>query len=170
MQEIFQKLSVHPAVYGCPLFKAGKGQGGDWHWPVIHAGNWWYVSILGNNRWHSDTNIALNPEQDSSSLTVDKTEYDLHNGSGLLIHWDIKENVSAKDWIGLYKLGEYLLLAWAYSVISQSICCHWVTKCKRYAELPTFPILVLRPFYHMAIYFLWGCFAQCGRNPMLAVV
>lgn len=66
-------------------------------------------SHLGNNmRWHSDTNLALNPNQTESRLTVNKTEFDINKSQeGVTIHWDIKENVSAKDWIGLYKTSEW---------------------------------------------------------------
>lgn len=65
-------------------------------------------SHMGNNmRWHSDTNLALNPNQAESKLTVNKAEFDINDDSeGVTIHWDIKVNVSAKDWIGLYKTSE----------------------------------------------------------------
>lgn len=65
-----------------------------------------YRQLLQNNnmRWHSDTNLALNPNQTESRFTVNKTELDINDAEdGVTIHWDIKENVSAKDWIGLYK-------------------------------------------------------------------
>jgi len=56
-------------------------------------------------RWHSDTNITLNPEQSLSRLSVDKTEFVLHEDEGVTIYWDIKE----KDWIGLYKSGQLII-------------------------------------------------------------
>ncbi|KAF6025605.1 HECW1 [Bugula neritina] len=96
---------------------------------VENLNNGVYVKGLGNNRpqsiavdgstshsllaemdsitrWHSDTNITLNPEQSLSRLSVDKTEFVLHEDEGVTIYWDIKESVSAKDWIGLYKSDE----------------------------------------------------------------
>ena len=68
-------------------------------------------SQAGNNmRWHSDTNLALNPNQTESGLAVNKTEFDINDDKeGVTIHWDIKANVSAKDWIGLYKTSECCL-------------------------------------------------------------
>lgn len=65
-------------------------------------------SLTSNERWHSDTNLALNPDQEGSKLTVDKTEMDIDDENEITIHWDIKETVSAKDWIGLYKVGKDL--------------------------------------------------------------
>lgn len=66
-------------------------------------------SLTSNERWHSDTNIASNPDQERSKLAVDKTELDIDIDHYITIVWDIKENVSAKDWIGLYQVGERTL-------------------------------------------------------------
>ncbi|XP_035222426.1 E3 ubiquitin-protein ligase HECW1-like isoform X2 [Stegodyphus dumicola] len=44
--------------------------------------------------------------QSRSSLTVSRTEYVLNASEPLLIKWDIKEEVSPSDWIGLYKTDE----------------------------------------------------------------
>lgn len=67
-------------------------------------------SVAKNTRWHSDTNIASNPHQMESKLSVNKTALDINeDGEGVAIHWDIKENVSAKDWIGLYKTSMLIL-------------------------------------------------------------
>lgn len=63
-------------------------------------------SLTTNERWHSDSNIALNPHQEGSTITVNKSQIDINDDLELTLHWDIKENVSAKDWIGLYKAGE----------------------------------------------------------------
>ena len=67
-------------------------------------------SLNSNTRWHSDTNLASNPHHSESQLTVNKTELDINNDDdNIIIHWDIKANVSAKDWIGLYRTGWCLI-------------------------------------------------------------
>lgn len=48
--------------------------------------------------------------QSRSSLTVSRTEYVLNCAEPLIIKWDIKEETSASDWIGLYKTGVYKFL------------------------------------------------------------
>ncbi|XP_054717519.1 E3 ubiquitin-protein ligase HECW1-like [Uloborus diversus] len=44
--------------------------------------------------------------QSRSSLTVSKTEYTLNSSESLIVKWDIKEEISSSDWIGLYKTDE----------------------------------------------------------------
>lgn len=62
--------------------------------------------LSSNSRWHSDTNLASNPYHSVSQLSVNKNELDINDDNdSITIHWDIKANVSAKDWIGLYKTG-----------------------------------------------------------------
>lgn len=43
--------------------------------------------------------------QSRSSLSVSRTEYALNSAEPLIVKWDIKEETSASDWIGLYKTG-----------------------------------------------------------------
>lgn len=44
--------------------------------------------------------------QSRSSLSVSRTEYLLNSDEPLIVHWDIKEDVSPSDWIGLYRTDE----------------------------------------------------------------
>ncbi|XP_042900847.1 E3 ubiquitin-protein ligase HECW2 isoform X2 [Parasteatoda tepidariorum] len=44
--------------------------------------------------------------QSRSSLSVSRAEYILNSSDPLVIKWDIKEEISATDWIGLYKTDE----------------------------------------------------------------
>lgn len=90
-------------------------------------------SLTSNERWHSDTNIALDPSQEGSRISVNKSEIDINDDLALTLHWDIKENVSAKDWIGLYKAGKlssyerelvlvvYLYYLWVTTIIHMYI-------------------------------------------------
>lgn len=48
--------------------------------------------------------------QSRSSLSVSRTEYVLNSAEPLIVKWDIKEETSASDWIGLYKTGESLFI------------------------------------------------------------
>lgn len=66
-------------------------------------------ALTSNERWHSDSNIALDPSQEGSRLSVNKSKIDINDDSEVTLHWDIKENVSAKDWIGLYRAGMLLM-------------------------------------------------------------
>lgn len=59
---------------------------------------------IGLTRANSDTDLVTS--QSRSSLTASTLEYTLNRGQNLVISWDIKEEVDATDWIGLYHIGE----------------------------------------------------------------
>lgn len=58
---------------------------------------------VGLQRANSDTDLVTSDSR--SSLTVSKYQLTLGQ-SHLVISWDIKEEVDATDWIGLYHIGE----------------------------------------------------------------
>uniref|UniRef100_A0A3P9MXA9 HECT, C2 and WW domain containing E3 ubiquitin protein ligase 2 n=1 Tax=Poecilia reticulata TaxID=8081 RepID=A0A3P9MXA9_POERE len=53
---------------------------------------------------NSDTDLVTS--QSRSSLTASTLEHTLNRGQNLVITWDIKEEVDATDWIGLYHIDE----------------------------------------------------------------
>ncbi|XP_029967456.1 E3 ubiquitin-protein ligase HECW2 isoform X2 [Salarias fasciatus] len=59
---------------------------------------------IGLPRANSDTDLVTS--QSRSSLTASTLEYTLSRGQNLVITWDIKEEVDATDWIGLYHIDE----------------------------------------------------------------
>ncbi|TNN49961.1 E3 ubiquitin-protein ligase HECW2 [Liparis tanakae] len=59
---------------------------------------------VGLLRANSDTDLVTS--QSRSSLTASTLEYTLNRGQNLVISWDIKEEVDATDWIGLYHIDE----------------------------------------------------------------
>ena len=59
---------------------------------------------MGLPRANSDTDLVSS--QSRSSLTASTLEFTLNRGQNLVISWDIKEEVDATDWIGLYHIGE----------------------------------------------------------------
>ncbi|XP_028992706.1 E3 ubiquitin-protein ligase HECW2 isoform X2 [Betta splendens] len=59
---------------------------------------------IGLPRANSDTDLVTS--QSRSSLTASTLEYSLNHGQNLVISWDIKEEVDATDWIGLYHIDE----------------------------------------------------------------
>uniref|UniRef100_A0A1A7WN20 HECT-type E3 ubiquitin transferase n=1 Tax=Iconisemion striatum TaxID=60296 RepID=A0A1A7WN20_9TELE len=61
-------------------------------------------SPIGLTRANSDTDLVTS--QSRSSLTASTLEYTLNRGQNLVISWDIKEEVDATDWIGLYQIDE----------------------------------------------------------------
>uniref|UniRef100_A0A8C6NWG2 HECT-type E3 ubiquitin transferase n=1 Tax=Nothobranchius furzeri TaxID=105023 RepID=A0A8C6NWG2_NOTFU len=61
-------------------------------------------SPIGLTRANSDTDLLTS--QSRSSLTASTLEYTLNRGQNLVISWDIKEEVDATDWIGLYHIDE----------------------------------------------------------------
>lgn len=61
-------------------------------------------SPMGLPRANSDTDLVTS--QSRSSLTASTLEFTLGRGQNLVISWDIKEEVDATDWIGLYHIGE----------------------------------------------------------------
>lgn len=64
-------------------------------------------STIGLPRANSDTDLVTS--QSRSSLTASTLEYTLNRGQNLVISWDIKEEVDATDWIGLYHIGEMMI-------------------------------------------------------------
>uniref|UniRef100_A0A8C7RH78 HECT-type E3 ubiquitin transferase n=1 Tax=Oncorhynchus mykiss TaxID=8022 RepID=A0A8C7RH78_ONCMY len=61
-------------------------------------------SPIGLPRANSDTDLVTS--QSRSSLTASTLEFTLGMGENLVISWDIKEEVDATDWIGLYHIDE----------------------------------------------------------------
>nr|XP_029487101.1 E3 ubiquitin-protein ligase HECW2-like [Oncorhynchus nerka] len=61
-------------------------------------------SPMGLPRANSDTDLVTS--QGRSSLTASTLEFTLGRGQNLVISWDIKEEVDATDWIGLYHIDE----------------------------------------------------------------
>uniref|UniRef100_A0A673YNL8 HECT-type E3 ubiquitin transferase n=1 Tax=Salmo trutta TaxID=8032 RepID=A0A673YNL8_SALTR len=59
-------------------------------------------SPMGLPRANSDTDLVTS--QSRSSLTASTLEFTLGRGQNLVISWDIKEEVDATDWIGLYHI------------------------------------------------------------------
>uniref|UniRef100_A0A8C9XR86 HECT-type E3 ubiquitin transferase n=1 Tax=Sander lucioperca TaxID=283035 RepID=A0A8C9XR86_SANLU len=63
-----------------------------------------FLNPIGLPRANSDTDLVTS--QSRSSLTASTLEYTLNRGQNLVISWDIKEEVDATDWIGLYHIDE----------------------------------------------------------------
>ncbi|XP_028820916.1 E3 ubiquitin-protein ligase HECW2-like, partial [Denticeps clupeoides] len=59
---------------------------------------------LGLPRANSDTDLVTSESR--SSLTASTYQFTLGRGQNLVISWDIKEEVDATDWIGLYHIDE----------------------------------------------------------------
>lgn len=59
---------------------------------------------MGLQRANSDTDLVTSDSR--SSLTASTYQFTLGRGQNLVIAWDIKEDVDATDWIGLYHIGE----------------------------------------------------------------
>uniref|UniRef100_A0A3Q2Y9X0 E3 ubiquitin-protein ligase HECW1/2 N-terminal domain-containing protein n=1 Tax=Hippocampus comes TaxID=109280 RepID=A0A3Q2Y9X0_HIPCM len=59
---------------------------------------------VGLSRANSDTDLVSS--QTRSSLTASTLDFTLNRGQTLVISWDIKEEVDATDWIGLYHIDE----------------------------------------------------------------
>ncbi|XP_051564116.1 E3 ubiquitin-protein ligase HECW2-like isoform X2 [Myxocyprinus asiaticus] len=59
---------------------------------------------VGLLRANSDTDLVSS--QGRSSLTASTLEFTMSRGQNLVISWDIKEEVDATDWIGLYHIDE----------------------------------------------------------------
>ncbi|XP_031440177.1 E3 ubiquitin-protein ligase HECW2 isoform X2 [Clupea harengus] len=62
------------------------------------------AGIVGLLRANSDTDLVSS--QGRSSLTANTVDFALGRGQNLIISWDIKEEVDATDWIGLYHIDE----------------------------------------------------------------
>ncbi|XP_019648057.1 PREDICTED: E3 ubiquitin-protein ligase HECW2-like isoform X2 [Branchiostoma belcheri] len=59
-----------------------------------------------HDRANSDTNLAHPDFLSRSSLSVSRYEYTFGVDGSLIVTWDIKEEVGANDWIGLFPLSE----------------------------------------------------------------
>ncbi|XP_072512774.1 E3 ubiquitin-protein ligase HECW2 isoform X2 [Salminus brasiliensis] len=59
---------------------------------------------IGLQRANSDTDLVTSDSR--SSLTASTYQFTLGRGQNLVISWDIKEEVDATDWIGLYHIDE----------------------------------------------------------------
>ncbi|GAB1600875.1 E3 ubiquitin-protein ligase HECW2-like [Argonauta hians] len=68
------------------------------------------IPSVGNltlhERSNSDSNLALWSPETRSSLTLDKEEFTLGSDSQVIVEWDIKEDVTANDWIALFPADE----------------------------------------------------------------
>ncbi|XP_074549202.1 E3 ubiquitin-protein ligase HECW1 isoform X2 [Halichoeres trimaculatus] len=62
--------------------------------------------MLGLSRSTSDTDL-VSPDA-RSTLTISSSHYTIGQSEGLVITWDIKEEVDAGDWIGMYQVDETL--------------------------------------------------------------
>ncbi|XP_028320590.1 E3 ubiquitin-protein ligase HECW2 isoform X2 [Gouania willdenowi] len=71
--------------------------------PPLSSGNQPEAAGLGLQRANSDTDLVTSESR--SSLTASMYQLTLGHGH-LVISWDIKEEVDATDWIGLYHIGE----------------------------------------------------------------
>ncbi|XP_047659012.1 E3 ubiquitin-protein ligase HECW2 isoform X1 [Tachysurus fulvidraco] len=62
------------------------------------------AETVGLQRANSDTDLVTSDSR--SSLTASTYQFTLGRGQNLVISWDIKEEVDATDWIGLYHIDE----------------------------------------------------------------
>uniref|UniRef100_A0A8D0DA96 HECT-type E3 ubiquitin transferase n=1 Tax=Sander lucioperca TaxID=283035 RepID=A0A8D0DA96_SANLU len=62
--------------------------------------------MLGLSRSTSDTDL-VSPDA-RSTLTISSSHYTIGESDNLVITWDIKEEVDARDWIGMYLVDEAL--------------------------------------------------------------
>ncbi|XP_017312394.1 E3 ubiquitin-protein ligase HECW2 isoform X2 [Ictalurus punctatus] len=65
------------------------------------------TETMGLQRANSDTDLVTSDSR--SSLTASTYQFTLGRGQNLVISWDIKEEVDATDWIGLYHIDETCL-------------------------------------------------------------
>ena len=59
-----------------------------------------------HDRSNSDSNLAHPDLQNRSSLSVNKQDVILGVENAVMVFWDIREEVSGNDWIGLYQVGK----------------------------------------------------------------
>uniref|UniRef100_A0A8C6F840 HECT-type E3 ubiquitin transferase n=1 Tax=Monodon monoceros TaxID=40151 RepID=A0A8C6F840_MONMO len=76
---------------------------GQFHSMAIRTGPHGTVTIP---RSTSDTDLVTSDSR--STLMVSSSYYDIGHSQDLVIHWDIKEEVDAGDWIGMYLIDEVL--------------------------------------------------------------
>uniref|UniRef100_A0A8C2EBD2 HECT-type E3 ubiquitin transferase n=1 Tax=Cyprinus carpio TaxID=7962 RepID=A0A8C2EBD2_CYPCA len=77
------------------------------------------ICQLGH-RANSDTNLVTSDSR--SSLTASTYQFTLGRGQNLVISWDIKEEVDATDWIGLYHIGKINTILCLYFTAETKIC------------------------------------------------
>uniref|UniRef100_A0A8C1XBZ5 HECT-type E3 ubiquitin transferase n=1 Tax=Cyprinus carpio TaxID=7962 RepID=A0A8C1XBZ5_CYPCA len=70
------------------------------HFPPLHPRG--APEPMGLQRANSDTDLVTSDSR--SSLTASTYQFTLGRGQNLVISWDIKEEVDATDWIGLYHI------------------------------------------------------------------
>uniref|UniRef100_A0A8C1CNX9 HECT-type E3 ubiquitin transferase n=2 Tax=Cyprinus carpio TaxID=7962 RepID=A0A8C1CNX9_CYPCA len=75
---------------------------------------------MGLQRANSDTNLVTSDSR--SSLTASTYQFTLGRGQNLVISWDIKEEVDATDWIGLYHIGKINTILCLYFTAETKIC------------------------------------------------
>ncbi|XP_060160830.1 E3 ubiquitin-protein ligase HECW1 isoform X4 [Globicephala melas] len=76
---------------------------GQFHSMAIRTGPHGAVTIP---RSTSDTDLVTSDSR--STLMVSSSYYNIGHSQDLVIHWDIKEEVDAGDWIGMYLIDEVL--------------------------------------------------------------
>ncbi|KAK2497460.1 hypothetical protein MC885_005495 [Smutsia gigantea] len=76
---------------------------GQFHSMAIRMGPHGTVTIP---RSTSDTDLVTSDSR--STLMVSSSYYSIGHSQDLVIHWDIKEEVDAGDWIGMYLIDEVL--------------------------------------------------------------
>uniref|UniRef100_A0A8C2EA35 HECT-type E3 ubiquitin transferase n=2 Tax=Cyprinus carpio TaxID=7962 RepID=A0A8C2EA35_CYPCA len=75
---------------------------------------------MGLQRANSDTNLVTSDSR--SSLTASTYQFTLGRGQNLVISWDIKEEVDATDWIGLYHIALRNTILCLYFTAETKIC------------------------------------------------
>lgn len=68
--------------------------------------------MLGLSRSTSDTDL-VSPDA-RSTLTISSSHYTIGQSEDLVITWDIKEEVDAGDWIGMYLIGKWDKTWWRW--------------------------------------------------------
>lgn len=83
----------------------------------------------------SDTDLVTSDSR--STLMVSSSYYSIGHSQDLVIHWDIKEEVDAGDWIGMYLIGEYIIIHgsnhWSHwfiwivwrCAVKRTVLCEW---------------------------------------------
>lgn len=94
---------------------------------------------IGLTRANSDTDLVTS--QSRSSLTASTLEYTLNRGQNLVISWDIKEEVDATDWIGLYHIGEIVIFVLLNVYSRLPVVVNF--KLSLYKEIPTLNVVHL---------------------------
>lgn len=94
---VVRRRSPHMRYTLGPENLRGNGGGGTSRGGVT-------TETVGLQRANSDTDLVTSDSR--SSLTASTYQFTLGRGQNLVISWDIKEEVDATDWIGLYHIGE----------------------------------------------------------------